>query len=77
MAKGPMKKLHCCVWDLWGHDCMVSLREFVVILICSVQLLCEAKMTRYLKGWKRILDKDNTNRCNWYEFQAGPTSLSA
>ena len=28
-----------------------------------------AKMTRYLKGWKRILDKDNTNRCNWYEFQ--------
>ena len=31
---------------------------------------CEAKMTRYLKGWKRILDKDNTNRCNWYEFQA-------
>ena len=30
---------------------------------------CEAKMTRYLKGWKRILDKDNTNRCNWYEFQ--------
>lgn len=28
-----------------------------------------AKMTRYLKGWKRVLDKDNTNRCNWYEFQ--------
>lgn len=27
-------------------------------------------MTRYLKGWKRVLDKDNTNRCNWYEFQA-------
>lgn len=36
----------------------------------------EAKMTRYLKGWKRILDKDNTNRCNWYEFQdADETAL--
>lgn len=30
-------------------------------------------MTRYLKGWKRILDKDNTNRCSWYEFQDPPS----
>ncbi|CAE7836211.1 unnamed protein product [Symbiodinium sp. CCMP2592] len=28
-----------------------------------------AKMGKYLKAWKRILDKDATNRCNWYEFQ--------
>ena len=37
----------------------------------------EAKMTRYLKGWKRILDKDNTNRCNWYEFQDADLKKSA
>lgn len=35
----------------------------------------KAKMTRYLKGWKRILDKDNTNRCNWYEFQDAEMKL--
>jgi len=24
---------------------------------------------KYIKAWRNLLDKDATNRCNWYEFQ--------
>jgi len=29
----------------------------------------------YLRAWRRLLDKDNTNRCSWPQFQAACVSL--
>jgi len=29
----------------------------------------------YLRAWRRMLDKDNTNRCSWPQFQAACVSL--
>eukprot|EP00411_Alexandrium_monilatum_P047372 CAMPEP_0175451282 /NCGR_PEP_ID=MMETSP0095-20121207/62811_1 /TAXON_ID=311494 /ORGANISM="Alexandrium monilatum, Strain CCMP3105" /LENGTH=208 /DNA_ID=CAMNT_0016751793 /DNA_START=90 /DNA_END=713 /DNA_ORIENTATION=+ len=29
----------------------------------------------YLKAWRRLLDKDSSNHCNWFEFEHACTSL--
>jgi len=36
----------------------------------EVRRLLQSKYTRFLKAWRHLLDRDGSNRCNWYEFQA-------
>ena len=34
----------------------------------EIRRLILVRTGQYMKAWRRLLDKDATNRCNWYEF---------
>ncbi|CAJ1345004.1 unnamed protein product [Effrenium voratum] len=35
----------------------------------EIKKLILVRTGQYMKAWRRLLDKDATNRCNWYEFK--------
>lgn len=35
----------------------------------EIRRLILVRTGQYMKAWRRLLDKDATNRCNWYEFK--------
>lgn len=55
--------------DRWRPHAMLLATPNVQALNKIKAVLLE-KFGSYLKAWRRLLDKDGTNRCNWNEFQA-------
>eukprot|EP00930_Biecheleria_cincta_P103567 TRINITY_DN9557_c0_g1_i2.p1 TRINITY_DN9557_c0_g1~~TRINITY_DN9557_c0_g1_i2.p1 ORF type:complete len:528 (+),score=120.35 TRINITY_DN9557_c0_g1_i2:145-1728(+) len=41
----------------------------------DVKKLLKQRYRNYLKAWRILLDKDNSNRCNWHEFLAACRAL--
>lgn len=37
--------------------------------MAEIKKLILVRTGQYMKAWRRLLDKDATNRCNWYEFK--------
>lgn len=38
--------------------------------------LCLFRCKSFLKAWRHLLDRDSTNRCNWWEFQSACKKLA-